>query len=389
VAFKDVLQDIEGYPEIQHEVEVLRKHGPGLNYRRGDVRRLIDTLHPARVRLEVAAILPETPSARTLRLISPDGYLPPFQAGQYVNLFLEVGGVRTSRPYSISSSPTQVGHWDLTVRRVADGFASDYLLDEVRVGEGLESTSPAGTFTYNPLFHGRDLVFLAGGSGITPFMSMIREAADRGLKRRIQLVYGSRTPDDVIFQRELAEIAGRHPNVTYHVVVSEPPPGYQGRSGFLTADCIRDCIGEVGDKMFYLCGPEAMYAFCEGELAALGVKRRRVRKEVFGPPRDVARQPGWPEGLPVDAAFTVTLEGGRTLTVRAGEPLMNSLERQGIVMPAQCRTGECSLCRTRLVSGRVYQPPGVRLRRSDRQFGYIHPCLAYPISDVELGLRVG
>ena len=77
------------------------------------------------------------------------------------------------------------------------------------------------------------------------------------------------------------------------------------------------------------------------------------------------------------------------MTVRAGEPLMNSLERQGIVMPAQCRTGECSLCRTRLVSGRVYQPPGVLLRKSDRQFGYIHPCLAYPISDVELGLRVG
>ena len=389
MAFKDVLQDIEGYPEIQREVELLRKHGPGLNYRRGDVRRLIDTLHPARVELEVAAILPETPSARTLRLVSPDGYLPPFQAGQYVNLFLEVGGVRTSRPYSISSSPTQAGHWDLTVRRVADGFASDYLLDEVRPGDILQSTSPAGTFAYNPLFHGRDLVFLAGGSGITPFMSMIREVTDRGLKRNIRLVYGSRTPDDVIFRQELEEIAGRHPNITCDVVISEPPTGYEGRTGFLSADRIRECIGEVGDQMFYLCGPEAMYAFCESELEALGVPRRRVRKEVFGPPRDVTRQPGWPEGLSADAAFTATLEGGRKVAVRAGEPLMNSLEREGIVMPSQCRVGECSLCRTRLVSGRVYQPPGVRLRRSDRQFGYIHPCLAYPISDLELGLRVG
>jgi ferredoxin-NADP reductase len=389
MAFKDVLQDIEGYAEIQREVEILRKHGPGPGYRRGEVKRLIDTLHPARVKLEVAAILPETPSARTLRLVSPDGYLPPFQAGQYVNLFLEIDGVRSSRPYSISSSPTQVGYWDLTVRRVADGFASDYLLDEVRVGDTLESTSPAGTFTYNPLFHGGNLVFLAGGSGITPFMSMIREVADRGLKRRLQLVYGSRTPDDIIFHRELAELAARLPNLACEVVVSEPPAGYRGRTGFLSADCIKECIGELEGKMFYLCGPEAMYAFCEGELDALGIPRRRVRKEVFGPPRDVTCQPGWPEGLTADATFTVTLEGGRRVAGRAGEPLMNSLEREGIVMPAQCRTGECSLCRTRLVSGHVFQPPGVKLRRSDRQFGYIHPCLAYPLSDLELGLRPG
>lgn len=366
---------------------MLRQHGSGPGYRRGEVKRLIDLLHPARVKLEVAAVLPETPTARTLRLVPLDGYLPPFQAGQYVNLFLEVDGIRTSRPYSISSSPTQVGYWDLTVHRVAEGFVSDYLLDEVRPGDLLESTSPAGTLTYNPLFHGRDLVFLAGGSGITPFMSMIREVADRGLRRRLQLVYGSRTPDDVIFAGELAEITGRCPNVTCQVVISEPPAGYAGRSGFLSADCIRDCIGEVGDQMFYLCGPEAMHAYCEGELAALGVPGRRVRKEVFGPPADVTREPAWPDGLRADATFTVTLEGGRKVTVRAGEPLMNSLEREGIVLPAQCRTGECSLCRTRLVSGRVYQPSGVKLRRSDRQFGYIHPCLAYPISDLELGLR--
>ena len=389
MAFKDVVQDIEGFQEIQHEIEVLRKYGAGLGARRGEVKRVVDMLHPARVALEVAAILPETPSTRTLRLVSPDGCLPPFQAGQYVNLFVEADGVRTSRPYSISSSPTQTGHWDLTVGRIAGGFVSDCLLDEVRVGDTFASTSPAGTFTYSPLFHGDDLVFLAGGSGITPFMSMIREMADRGLKRRIRLVYGSRSPDDVIFHQELDLIAGRHGNFAFDLVVSEPPPGYTGRTGFLTADCLRECVGDVGGKMFYLCGPEAMYPFCRAALDELGVPRRRVRKEVFGPPGDVTREPGWPAGLSAGTAFTVTMEGGRTVVARAGEPLMNALEREGIVMPAQCRSGECSLCRTRLVSGRVFQPEGVKVRKSDRRFGYIHPCLAYPLSDLELGLRDG
>jgi ferredoxin-NADP reductase len=389
MAFKDVVQDIAGFQEIQHEIEVLRKHGAGMTPRRGEVQRVIATLHPARVGLEVSAILPETPSTRTLRLVSPDGCLPPFQAGQYVNLFVEAGGVRTSRPYSISSSPTQVGHWDLTVRRLDEGFVSDYLLDEVRVGDLLQSTSPAGTFTYSPLFHGDDLVFLAGGSGITPFMSMIREMADRGLKRKVRLIYGSRTPDDVIFHQELDLIAGRRANFTYDLVVSEPPPGYRGRTGLLSAECLRDCVGEIGNQMFYVCGPEAMYPFCAAALDELGVPRRRVRKEVFGPPHDVTRGPGWPQGLPAEATFTATLEGGRKVAVRAGEPLMNALEREGIVVPAQCRSGECSLCRTRLVSGRVFQPAGVLLRKSDRRFGYIHPCLAYPLSDLEIGLRDG
>ncbi len=389
MAFKDVVQDIEGFSEIQHEIEVLRKYGAGLGAHRGEVKRVVGMLHPARVGLEVAAILPETPSAKTLRFVSPGGWLPPFQAGQYVNLFVEAGGVRTSRPYSISSSPAQTGHWDLTVRRTADGFVSDYLWDQVRVGDLFESTSPVGTFTYSPLFHGDDLVFLAGGSGVTPFMSMIREVADRGLKRRIHLVYGSRAPDDVIFHQELDSIAGRHPNITFDLVVSEPPAGYTGRTGLLTADCLRACVGAVGGKMFYICGPEAMYPLCRAALDELGVPGRRVRSEVYGPPRDVTRQPGWPAGLQADTVFTVTLEGGRKVAARAGEPLMNALEREGVVIPAQCRSGECSLCRTRLVSGSVFQPEGALLRKSDRRFGYIHPCLAYPLSDLELGLRDG
>ena len=82
--------------------------------------------------------------------------------------------------------------------------------------------------------------------------------------------------------------------------------------------------------------------------------------------------------------FTVRIRGGRTIPARAGEPLMISLERGGVIIPALCRSGECSLCRTKLLSGRVFQPDGVKLRRSDRQFGYIHPCMAYPLQDLEI-----
>jgi ferredoxin-NADP reductase len=384
MAFKDVLKDIEGYQEILHEREILKKYGTDYTSQKGSVERIMATLHPKRIQLRVSEIFDETPSTKTFRLVAKDGYLPPFQAGQYINLFVDIGGVRTSRPYSISSSPTQVGYYDITIRRLEDGFVSSYVLDDVKVGDEFESTSPSGTFHYNPLFHGDDLVFLAGGSGITPFMSMIREVADRGLSRCIHLIYGSQDPKDMIFHDELKRIVEKHPNITLSVVISRPPQDYCGLSGFITADLMKDVLGDLSSKTFYLCGPEVMYPFCLNELDKLGIKKRKIRTEVYGPPKDVTQQPGWPESIRSDTEFIVRLKGGKAVRVKAGEPLMISLERHNIVIPALCRSGECSLCRTKLLSGKVYQPKGVKLRKSDRYFNYIHPCLAYPLEDLEI-----
>lgn len=384
MALKDVLKDIEGYQDIRHDIEILKKYGTDYTSQKGVVERIIEGLHPKKIQLRVSEIRQETKSTKTLRFVAKDGFLPPFQAGQYINIFVEAGGIRTSRPYSISSPPTQLGYYDITIRSVEDGFVSSYFLDEVRVGDELAGTSPSGYFCHNPLFHGEDLVFLAGGSGITPFMSMIREVAERGLSRRIHLIYGSQDPEDVIFHDELKEITGRHKNISLRMVISTPPKGYVGLTGFITSELIKDVIGDISSKTFYVCGPEGMYDFSLKELAKLDIKNRRIRTEVYGPPKDVSAQPGWPKEIMPDTSFTIRLKGGKTIEAKASEPLMISLERNGITIPALCRSGECSLCRTKMLSGRVFQPEGVKLRKSDRTFGYIHPCMAYPLSDLDI-----
>ncbi len=381
---RDFRAEIEGYSEIRREIEVLRRYGFDYSSYKGKVEQVLNLLHPKRILSQVSEIREETPTAKSFRLISPDGYLPPFQAGQYINLFVDVSGIRTSRPYSISTPPSQSGYYEIAVRRVKDGFVSNYLLETVKVNDRLESTGPTGNFYYNPLFHGNDLVFLAGGSGITPFMSMIREVTDRGLPRKIHLIYGSQRPDDVIFGKELEDRARRHQNLKVTLVTSEPPAGYEGLTGFITAKLMKDVLGGVSGKTFYLCGPEAMYTFCLPELLKLQVPGRKTRMEVSGPPKDVTAQPGWPERVSADTRFQVMIKGRRAIEARAGEPLMNSLERAGIVIPASCRSGECSLCRTKLLSGKVFQPPGVKLRKSDRTYGYIHSCVAYPLENLEI-----
>jgi glycine betaine catabolism B len=381
----EIFQKIEGYNEIIKESSILEKYGFDYQTRKGEVKSIIDALHPQRLDLIVSEMIQETASAKSIKLVSESGCQPPFQSGQYINVFVDAGGVRTSRPYSIASSPTQTGHYEIMVRKVEDGFVSDYLLNELKQGDKISSSSPSGNFHYNPLFHGNKLALIAGGSGITPFMSMIRELSDKNLNRRLHLFYGCRVEDDVIYRTELDRIASAHKNFTWDLIVSEPTSSYRGHTGFINTGFIKERLDGVG-WTFFICGPPAMYQFCLPELETLQIPSRKIKVEVMGTPKNIVAYPGWPENVKAGDVFNVAVKGKKTITASAVEPLMISLERAGMVIPALCRAGECSLCRTKLLSGKVYQPNDVKLRKSDRTFGYIHPCMAYPITDIEIML---
>ena len=389
-AAREVIEDMErggmeaaAIASLQAFCEGQAAQTPEIDLEAHAVDRALAGLHPRRLSLVVSEVLEETESAKTLRLVPEAGELPWFRAGQYVNLLVEIDGTRTSRPYSISSPPGKP-YYDITVRRKQGGFVSSYLLDEVREGGKLESTGPSGSFYHEPLRDGSDLVFLAGGSGVTPFMSIMRETAEKELPLRIHLLYGSRDPGDIIFREELARLGAERENVDVDFIISEPSEDWGGLCGFIDADMIMNLLGEVEGRTFFICGPAEMYPFCEGAQAALGVPSIRIRKESYGPPDDVTAEEGWP-GLAPDAEFEVVEErSGTRFKARAGEPLMNSMERAGLVVEAVCRSGECTVCRTRLVEGEVFAPARVFRRWADERFGYIHPCMSYPVSDLRI-----
>lgn len=377
---------IEGHSQIAYELEICRKYGIDYRAQKGKWASAVERLHPKRLQLRVAAKIKETDTVSTLRLVVASGHLPPFQAGQYINLLVEIDGVCTGRPYSISSPPNQIAYYDITIRRVDNGFVSSYLLDQVKVGDILQSTGPAGQFYYNPLIHGKDLVFLAGGSGVTPFMSMIREVTDRMLDRKIHLLYGCRSPQEAIFHQELLELAAAYANFSYDLVISDPVSDYEGLTGLIDADLILSRIGSVEGKTFFICGPQEMYAFTIPELKKLGVPDRRIRRELFGLPRQIHNDPAWPKEVSSQSVFTVKLSNGQEIPARADESLLMAMERAGIVVENCCRSGECSLCRVKLVKGQIFQASTAKLRKSDHQAGFVHSCAAYPISDLEIRL---
>ncbi|MCG7851311.1 MAG: ferredoxin reductase, partial [Methanosarcinaceae archaeon] len=314
---KELIQGFDGYNEIINEIQVFRKYGIDYTLDKGSVEECIRRLHPVRMRLQVSDIIDETESAGTLRLVSKDQDLPPFQAGQYISLSIETGGILTSRPYSISSPPNQTGYYEITVRRVDNGLVSCYLLDQVKRRDVLESSGPCGLFHYNPIFHDSTMVCIAGGSGITPFMSMIQEVIECGLDRTIYLFYGNRTSTDVIFHDRLSNIAEKFENIHYIPVIEEPKEGYDGAKGLITGSLIKEAIGDINAKTFYLCGPQAMYDFCLKELEQLGVPARKTRKEVYGAPVNVSEQPGWPEGLKEDKVWRVRVNEGSAFEASA------------------------------------------------------------------------
>jgi ferredoxin-NADP reductase len=381
---KGIWQEFDGYQDIAEEIKVSRKLGGTVSSAVASAGEYIRQLHPERIELSVSDILEETPSTKTLRLVAKDNYLPPFLAGQYIALFLEIGGIRTSRPYSISSQPNQTGFYDITVRRVENGLVSNFLLDEVKRGDTLVSSGPAGYFYFNPLIHRNIMVCIAGGSGITPFMSMIREIIECGLDRTVYLFYGNKTTDDIIFGTEFKRLAERFDNIHYIPVVEEPSGGFAGACGFITRDLLKEVLEDIEDKSFFICGPQGLYDFCLPQVEEMGVPKRKIKQETYGAPPNIWDYPGWPDEIRKDDVFSVKLKNGKQMKACAFEPLLVALERNHVVVPSLCRSGDCSMCRVKILSGKVYQPPGVPVRKSDRQFGYVHSCMAYPIEDIEI-----
>lgn len=381
----NALNLIAGYSAAVAAKQALERSGSDFQEVRGEVGNAVVQLHPKRLQLEVAEIIKETPSTHTLRLVAVNRQpLPPFQAGQYINLFVDIDGVRTARPYAMSSSPLQRLHYDLTVKRAEGGFVSGYLLDQITVGQRLTSSGPMGTFHHNPLFHGDDLVFLAGGSGSAPVRSMLLNILERGLTQRFHMIYVNSHTDDVIYAGQLRELAAQHHNFTLSEVITRPPAGYSGRSGRLNREMLAELLGEPDGKMFYICGPTPFNDSCVALLGELGVPRRRMRVEANGAPKWPNAQAGWPEWVAMDDEVQITVQGRGSFRSRVGEPLLNALERNGYFVENACRSGECSLCRIKLVSGTVFNPQQAHLRASDRDFGWIYSCVAFATSDIEV-----
>ena len=315
-----------------------------------------------------------------------------FRAGQYVSVALDIGEARLNKPYTLSSCPKEAleGIYTITVKRTEKGYASDYILNNWINGTKVKLSAPLGEFYYQELRDAKNVVALAGGSGITPFYSMAKAIADGTEDFTLTIIYGSRTKDAILLGDELKAVESQSGGKVklVNVLSDEEAEGYE--KGFITAELVKK-YAPTGDYSIYVCGPKAMYSFLDEELAKLGLKARRIRKELPGEYGDPTKDEAYPKDL-AGKEFSITVlikDRKETVTCKSEQTLLEALEQGGIRAPSHCRSGECGWCHSRLVEGDVYIPEDTDGRRlADKKFGWIHPCCSYPLSDVTIDVPV-
>ncbi len=344
-------------------------------------------MHPCRQEVLVKEKRKNGSDAVTVVLASPNGKpLAPFRAGQYISVTVNAGKSKTTRSYSLCSSPEEAwnGIYNITVKRVEDdGFVSQFIQDEWQEGQIISISAPQGHLYYEPIRDERKVLALAGGSGITPFMGMAKAIRDGWEDFDLTVMYGSRTEADILYKKELDEISAACSKVhVVYVLSDEERAGYE--KGFLTAELIQKYA--AGQKVsIFMCGPQAMYNFLDGETAKLGLDQKHVRRELFGMIKDPWNQPDYPPQIRNRSFRVKVLQLGKEyeLTASSDEPLLTAFDRAGLAAPSRCRSGECGWCRSRLLSGQVYVPEITDGRRAaDIDFGYIHPCSSFAMSDL-------
>ena len=347
-----------------------------------------EIMHPEKQLVVVDEIRQNGPDAKTIVLKAKDGgMLAPFRAGQYISVAVDIGNTKTTRSYSLCGSPAWAfdGIYNITVKLDDAGFVSPFIHDNWKVGQEVTISAPDGHLYYNNVRDCRKVLGLAGGSGITPFMGMAYAIRDGFEDFDLTILFGSRTEDGIVYKKELEELAKECDRVhVVHVLSDEEKEGYE--HGFITADIIKKYAGE-DEVSIFMCGPQAMYNFLDGEIAKLGYDAKHVRRELFGTIKDPWNQPGYPQDKK-DQKFKAKVkvcDREYEIETLANEPLLVAIERAGIAAPSRCRSGECGWCRSRLISGEVFIPEVTDGRRwAEKEYGYIHPCSTFPLSDVSI-----
>lgn len=330
----------------------------------------------------VARIFRETHDVKTFRFVMPDGSALPFEhvAGQYLNIALMIDGKRVNRSYTIASSPTRSHYVEISVKRAPDGYASQFLHDKVTEGMRIKIGAPAGKF-YFAGHESERIVLIAGGVGITPMMSVVRALTDRCWKGDMYLLFGVREQKDVIFERELAQLQERFPNLKVKIVASST-------DGRITKDIIQGFVPGLKTGPVMLCGPDPMMTAMRKILVEeIGVPDGEVMQEAFVSPLQVVEQASGT----TDAAMPAPSDGPTQVKFRKSDKdaelasdltILECAEECGIAIPFECRSGICGQCKTPLVSGKVTMDVQDALTAADRKKGLILACQAKAAADI-------
>ncbi len=339
--------------------------------------------------LRVVRVTEETPDVRTFRFVPPDGGTLPFehQAGQYLALSLVIDGKKVNRTYTISSPPTRKDYCEITVKREENGYVSRHLHEMVREGDTIHASAPAGRFIFDRM-QADSIVLIAGGVGITPLMSILRDLTDRLWRGDIFFIYSAKTQRDIIFQKELEDLQTRFSNVRVHVTLSRADGAdWNGHKGRVNGPFLGTCVPNISERPVYICGPQAMMAPTIQLLRDFGVPADKVKSEEFIAAKRAETVPATetsassvapsPDLLPDVREPVLTLaRSGKSVALDPNKVLLEIAEDAGVNIDYECRSGICGSCKTRLLRGQVTMETQDALTDEEKARNIILMCQA-------------
>jgi ferredoxin-NADP reductase len=320
--------------------------------------------------LRIKRVVRETRDAVSLVLDVPAHCSQRFRykAGQFLTLRVTVDGRDLRRCYSMSSAPVE-DDMQITIKRDPGGVVSNWLNDTASEGGEIHAAPPEGRFLLRD--EGDEIVAFAGGSGITPIMSLVRMALANSAKR-IRLFYANRGRDSVIFADALDRLADTHAD---RLVVEHH---YDDDSGVVTPAAIEGFIVGAGDADYYVCGPGPFMDAVEAAVLESGVAKNRVHLERFSVepvPADVSA------GSEVTEQVIIELEGKKTTAdYRSGNTLLQTARMSGLRAPSSCETGSCGTCMARIVAGSARMLNNDALEDGEVAEGWVLTCQSLPTS---------
>ncbi len=329
----------------------------------------------------------ETHDVKTFVLEAPSPRLFRFQPGQFLTFEFEIDGVPVSRCYTIASSPTRPHLVSITVKRVPGGEVTPWLHRMVGPGKRLRVAGPMGSFTCTGHV-APGYLFLSGGSGITPLMSMARFHDDMASGADIVFVHSARSPADIIFRSELHLMAEHHPGFRFVPVcetdsLRDPWHGLRGR---LSPAMLAVVAPDFREREVFTCGPAGYMAVVRAMLSEAGFDMARYHEESFDFAALAAAEPdaaAVAHAAVQPASFRIEFARSKTvLECAPGASVLEAARAKGMRLPSSCTRGVCGTCKSRILSGRVDMQHGGGIRQREIDQGMALLCCSRPLTDL-------
>ena len=327
-----------------------------------------------------------------------------YKPGQFVTLELNIEGKRILRSYTISSSPSRPHLIEISVKRVKGGLVSNYMHDNLNLGDSVVMKPPGGKFHCFDTTSDKFL-FLAAGSGVTPMLSMARWWHDTGIYPDVIFYHGVREPEDAVFTEDMMTFTSANRKFKYVAAFTSPhlPAEWPGMKGRLSEQHLHQIVPDLHERMVFTCGPDSFMKHVRLLLEKQNFPiKERFRQESFGAsPAVKAGAAAGTAAAPAAARSAVPIRPqadnaavGPTvhfslsaLEAFGGDmdiPILDLAEEIGVEIPASCRAGTCGTCRAMKIRGEIECDDAPGLSDADREAGYILTCVSRAKNFVEI-----